>query len=372
MSTKADYGEIEHVIKVAKGREKTFKIGFLLDHHLMHYRLPFFQQLSERGFEIIVYHSGKKLAGNYLFEQVTVKNIKFRGLEYRKVPVLKGFDVIVCMQNIRLINLWLFSCNLFRTFKLIQWGIGVSSSKGLKPTKSFISRTRNLLASCAEAQILYSTYPLSLFSSKVRSKTFIANNTIDNPESSDLSSMPKNSVLFIGSLNNRKRLDILIRSFLKYLELYRPGRIINLNIIGEGEIKQELINQIGENPFKTHIRFIGKIEDYRQKIQYFKDSIICVSPKQAGLSVLESFSYGVPFVTFTDSISGGEHLNIIDGQNGYIVDNEETLVQIFKQLDADENLGRFLGRNAFMHYDTSRKMKDMVDSFEAAFNYVLN
>jgi len=356
---------------MTKSIRNNAKVGFILDHPLMHYRRAFFQQLASAGFEITIFHSGEILNNIEGTTQTRVEIVKYRGIDFRKLPSFKSFDIIVCMQNMRLINLWLLSLNPFRTFKLIHWGIGVSSSRGLNPNRTFISEIRNLLAKCASAQILYSPYALHLFSSQVRLKTFIANNTVDNPSSANLSSESKDGILFIGALNRRKGLDILVRSFLRFVEEYKPLRIRMLRIIGEGEMKQQLIEIIEGSQYKSLVKFVGKLEDNRQKLEYFSSSVACVSPKQAGLSVLESFSYGVPFVSFTDCISGGEHLNIVNGYNGYLVSSEDDLIEIFRTLDANSELGRQLGENAFNYYNSKRKMENMVSSFEEALNYVL-
>src|SRR5699024_9951087 len=139
---------------------------------------------------------------------------------------------------------------------------------------------------------------------------FIANNTIHNFQSFDSSSSHKDSFLFIGSINERKGLETLIRAFKQYLK-NNTSEIRYLNIVGGGNKKylKELTSIIENEELSQNINFIGPLYDSSEKKELFSIAVACISPKQAGLSVLESFSYGVPFICFSDAISGGEHLN---------------------------------------------------------------
>src|SRR5690554_2958901 len=182
-------------------------IAFILDHPLMSYRVPFFNILQRiSGHDIVIYHPGKfcTLKGNN-FKQVITPNIKiFSAFFYRKNINLKSYDVVVCMQNLRMLNLWFLSFNVFRKYKLIQWGIGTSSSKGLGTEKYVPRIMRNILMKLSDAVVFYSTFSLQYVNKSNQKKCFVAQNTVFNDLSEDLSSHSKDSYLFIGSLNKRK------------------------------------------------------------------------------------------------------------------------------------------------------------------------
>src|SRR5690606_32791352 len=116
-----------------------------------------------------------------LFEIQTVTVRSLFSMNYRRLPDLKSFNVVVIMQNIRVINLWLLTLHPLRSFKLVHWGIGTSSENGLSLKRTMVSKCRNFLARFASAQILYSEFPLPLFDHEVVKRTFIANNTVSNP-----------------------------------------------------------------------------------------------------------------------------------------------------------------------------------------------
>lgn len=347
------------------------KVGFILDHNLMGYRLPFFEQLSERNIDITVFHAGKKIENVPYLNQIVVKKTKILFFEYRDLPSLREFDVVVHMQNMRIINLWLLTFNSLRSFKLVHWGIGVSSAKGLSLRKSMSTYLRNFIAKLASAQVLYSDFPLPLFSAQVRRKTFIANNTIYNPKPVDQSKHEKTTIVFIGSLNDRKRLDILLRAYSVYRKCVNVVKLTKLVIIGDGPSKEKLMDISASLGINQFVLFAGNVSESKEKENYFKDAVVSISPLQAGLSVLESFSYGVPFISYTNAVSGGEHLNIKNDFNGYLVDSEAELVNHMINLNDDPKLGAKLGSNAFEYYKEHRSMKKMVGGFESAFQYVL-
>lgn len=347
------------------------KVLFILDHKLMNYRIPFFVQLAERGYDITIIHPGPHVNDIGCVNQIISSSKHFlKGIEFRLYKMPES-DIVVYMQNIRIANLWTASLNPFRKYKLIHWGIGVSSSKGLSLNKTFISRARGFLSRFASALVLYTDYPLSLFPVSVQKKTFIANNTIYNPEMSDFSLEDKNSFLFIGALNKRKGLEDLLQAFSEFMRLNKTNNV-KLDIIGEGEEKSKLIALTSQLKIQEKVNFLGQISSHKEKEIYFKRAIASISPKQAGLSVLESFSYGVPFIAYKDAISGGEHLNIKNGYNGYLLNSTEELTNTMTDMYINEKLARELGTNAFQYYKEKRQMKHMVDSFESAFKYVMN
>ena len=351
---------------------REIRILFVLDHKLMAYRLPFFEQLAKKGYNVSVYHPGPALENiSYITQKISHSRNIFPGLIYRANSIAKNTDIVVYMQNIRIINLWFTTLNPFKGYKLIHWGIGTSSAKGLILKPTIISRIRSFLSGFSSAQILYSDYPLPLFSKSIQKKTFIANNTVYNPKMENLSSEIKNSFLFIGTLNKRKGLDDLIFSFSNIIFFY-PDANLQLNIIGDGPEKKNLIKLVDKLKIKNYVTFTGKISSSNEKYIYFKRAIACVSPRQAGLSVLESFSYGVPFIAYRNAISGGEHLNIENGFNGYLLNSNKELTESLIKLFESPKLAKKLGSNAFEYYKSKRQMKHMVDVFDSAFKYVIN
>lgn len=346
-------------------------IAFLLDHNLMEYRLPFFQELQSRGYDIEVFHSGQFIGKEFGIKNRKAESKKALSFEYKIIPSMKCFDIVVVMQNLRMLNLWLLTLNPFRKYKIIHWGIGVSSAKGLSRKRTLMARARDFISFYSDAIVLYSDFAKPMFCAKNLKKIFIANNTIFNPHQQDLSKSDiKDSFLFIGTLNKRKGLDILISAFADFLSQHQPHLAKKLVIIGDGSEKSNLIDLVHKLGLNEEVIFLGKIEDYKLKQRYFQRALVSISPKQAGLSVLESFSFGVPFIAFKNAISGGEHLNIKNGFNGFLVHSKEELTERMIQMDANPALSRKLGSEAFNYYVSKRTIEKMADEFIKVFKSV--
>ena len=145
-------------------------IAFILDHPLKSYRVPFFNLLNSRyGHNIVVYHPGNMYTSEFLdFKQVITPDKKiFNTFFFRKKINSAAHDVVICMQNMRMLNFWSLSINKFRRYKLIQWGIGVSSASGLNSERSFTRSLRNFLITLADAVVFYTPYSLQFVNSGI-------------------------------------------------------------------------------------------------------------------------------------------------------------------------------------------------------------
>ena len=88
---------------------------------------------------------------------------------------------------------------------------------------------------------------------------------------------------------------------------------------------------------------------------------------QAGLSVLQSFGHGVPFITSKGAISGGEIENIIPHQTGFLCDlSQESLTDTFVSLCNYPARTEQLGYDALHYYQTYSSAQVMVAGFSEA------
>ena len=245
-------------------------------------------------------------------------------------------------------------------FKLIYWNIGVPASYYRKYGEA--SKLRylygNFFEKRADSLIFYSNNAIDVRKEKgiFDKNIFIANNTVDIPKIS-ISNSDKEYILFIGSLYLEKGLDLLLESYKSAFD--ENENIPHLKIIGGGDQFVVINTWINENGLKDKIELLGPIYDENKKASIFAKAIACISPRQAGLAVLESMGYGVPFITMHDSITGGEAFNIKNNISGLRLKKESDFKQVI--LDIYENKNKYLeyGQNAYNFYWNYRRPEDM-------------
>lgn len=99
---------------------------------------------------------------------------------------------------------------------------------------------------------------------------------------------------------------------------------------------------------------------------------MCISPTQAGLSVLTSLGHGVPFVTRCDAITGGEINNIVHGYNGYLYSSSKELYEIILESKKNPKFMHKMGLQCFEYYNNFCTIENMGKGFLDAINYVKN
>ncbi|ARR45713.1 hypothetical protein CAY59_15950 [Vibrio campbellii] len=281
---------------------------------------------------------------------------------------IRSFDVVIGLMDLRVIQFMMLFLFPFKC-KYALWGIGMSASYTKNFTSNDInSKIRAMLASRADAIILYSTKPRELFLDFGYSadKIYIAHNTIKNNVTYNPTTK-RDTFLFVGSLYKAKGLDILIEEYTKAYNK-SDGDFPKLVIVGGGELRSYLEKEIIKNNLSDCIDLVGPIYNNLDLKPYFDRAILSISPTQAGLSVLTSMSFGVPFVTCTNAITGGEILNIKNGENGVLMKDVSDISNVL--LDAHKNRGYFLdmGMAAYNFYSKERNSRVMSDAVVKCIN----
>ncbi|RST26688.1 glycosyltransferase family 4 protein [Chryseobacterium lacus] len=351
-----------------------YKIKVLmLVNYIPHYRLPVMIKLAEK-FDLTVAHYADQLLVNsdINFRQVLLKPRFFGGVKWFKENVYKlssQYDVVISLGEIRVLPNMLLGFRR-RKFGLIFWGIGVgaSYSKGFDAA-SKADILRFWLMRKADALLFYSDYPVQKYIAKGfdREKLFVAHNTV---LVQDRIKIPedKKHFIFVGTLYKQKKIYELLASYELYVRT--SANILPLIIVGDGEEKNLVRAWIAEKGFENKIILKGQINDQNVIKELYQDAVACISPGQAGLTVLNSMAYGVPFVTRENAITGGEIFNVIHEETGVLYDGEvESLVNIMKKISEDSAYTRQLSRNAQDFYFAKRTVDIMVRGFEDAIHY---
>ena len=337
------------------------------------YRLPIFNILGTEV-DLTILHSGKYRQEDHLSFQQIILPIKKIG-PFFVYPVnihkiCKKFDVVISEANIRYLDRNLLIINPFRKYKWITWGIGVSASYDKKFDEDLKTDfIRHLIFKNANAQIFYSDYPVKKYikAGFNPESLFVANNTTQVIYNENIQFI-KHKLLFVGTLYKQKKIYELLESYLEFSKY--SSEIIPLHIIGYGSEYDNIKKWINENSMSNHIVLHGSIFDQTILEKHFREAFACISPGQAGLSVLTSMGYGTPYITRKDAITGGEIFNIVHDFNGTLYNSDKDLVNILKDISADPAKYIKMGLNARAHYLKHRSPTQMAQAFLDACNYV--
>ena len=291
--------------------------------------------------------------------------------------ILNKYDVVIMQPHLNCLTLNCVPFLSHKKFKIVTWTIGkyvtYNIPYDLEKKPSFRDWVFENIQDAAQACIFYMPEPIGYWKKHKAidiNKYFVAHNTV---EVADYDTLPeykqRDSFLFVGTLYRQKGIDELIEAY----SIVKKKRkdLPKLNIVGKGAEEQVIKEQIKEFGLENDICLCGAIYDENTLKDYFLKAKLCISPKQAGLSVPKSLGYGCPFVTRPDAITGGERNNIIDGYNGIYYNSVEELAEILISSVDQEELYARMADNAREYYWNECSPQKMANGALDAIKYVL-
>ena len=331
---------------------------------VFHYRKGLFNELS-KFYDVTVIHSGEKVKDQEdTFNEVISPTFNFLSFRFQK-SLLKqirtnNYDSVILLFNFYYISNFI-SLIRFKQVNFILWGPWINGSKIRDYFRLKLMKYKYKI-------VLYSRKHFFEFVSLGidKEKMYVANNTINvNPRNKCFLHEEKKSLLFVGSFDSRKQLDVLVDVF-NTIKNEIPADV-NLTLIGNGDNFSLIQKMIKDYELNNRIFLKGKITDNSILAEEYNKAIISVSLGQAGLSVLQSFGFGVPFLTKKNAISGGETSNIVNDFNGVLCESDlsdlnEKLILICNNID----YALKLGENAYSYYDKYCTIENMANGFKDA------
>lgn len=342
----------------------------IIQSQIPHYRIPIFNELSKTLDLTVVYDKGDVPADTkFDTKKIELKHIKRIPKIHKKniLRMAKKYDVVISMLDGSYMTTHLL-CYFRRKTKLILWGIGVAASYKVRydASQEEADGFRRLIQK-ADAALFYSQYPVDKYAQMgvPVEKMFVANNTVQVLPAENTE---KEHILFVGSLYKAKKIFELLKCYEKACE--STPTVPKLVIVGDGEDGYDVRRWIAEKGMEDKILLTGAIYDEAKIAELFSRAIVCISPDQAGLTVLQSFGYGVPFVTHKNAITGGERHNIVNGTNGVLLDSFDEMTTVLRECAENAEEYLTMGRNAKTFYEENRTVKHMVNGFLDAIAYV--
>lgn len=160
-------------------------------------------------------------------------------------------------------------------------------------------------------------------------------------------------VIFTGRLTKIKRLDMLIEAHLLLLE---EGRFFNVVLLGDGESRKDMIDQVEALKIRERYWFYGPCYEEEIISELYYNATLCVSPGNVGLTSIHALMYGCPVITHSNfSKQVPEFETIESGVNGdfFVYNDVKSLAQIIeKWLTEHTEKDEMLIRNCFKKIDS--------------------
>jgi len=202
-----------------------------------------------------------------------------------------------------------------------------------------------------------------------REKIFVAHNSVSakptlNPSRGSgqaverLTFNVQPTLLFVGRLQARKRVDSLLRAC---AEIESNPRLL---IIGDGPERTAL--QALAKEIYPSAEFIGAKHGAELK-PYFEQADLFVLPGTGGLAVQEAMSYGLPVIV---AKGDGTQDDLVREENGWQIQPEDydALVSAMKNALSDMARLREMGKESFRIVTEEINIQKMVDVFVDALN----
>jgi glycosyltransferase involved in cell wall biosynthesis len=243
---------------------------------------------------------------------------------------------------------------------VIGWGLGSPHVTGIRSARrlAFINQFDGMISYSQRGADEYAVLGFP------REKIFVAHNSVaDVPEkapSDRPSTMEHASILFVGRLQARKRIDSLLRAC---AEMESKPRLM---IVGDGP-ERSALETLAKEIYPT-AEFIGAKHGIELK-PYFEAADLFVLPGTGGLPVQEAMSYGLPVIV---AKGDGTQDDLVREGNGWQIPPEDyaALVSTMKTALADAARLREMGRESFRIVSEEINIQKMAEVFITAINSI--
>lgn len=334
----------------------------ILQNLVPHYRRPVYNELS-KYYDVTVLHSGKRSTGVHdLYKEIVVPTFNIGPFIIQSGALQKSisgpYDVVIAMADLH----WVINMMLpfiLKKKRLLLWGHRYSN-------QTIIDKIKDIIMMHSDGVILYTCSEVSKMIARgiPAAEIFLAQNTLHIPNHSDGSGLVKDSFIFTGRAQERKKVNILIKAFSDICN-HIPDNVI-INIVGAGAENDKLKSLALTSGVADRVIFHNEVNDHKLLKQLFQKAFAYVSPGPVGLGVLHSFAYGTPVVTAKSEKHGPEFDNLFNDENSIIYNTFDELKETLIRLCNENGLATRLGGNAYKKYHDERTLDKMITGFRQA------
>ncbi len=345
------------------------------------YRQPFFEALAAECWHGMSLFAGTARPGEQIPQSDALENGSFYPAKNHHLfsggmylcwqsgllGWAKSFDpqVLIVEANPRYLNLrQVINLVHDRGGRVIGWGLGSPEVLGLNGV--MIRRLRQRLYTCLDAIITYSQQGASEYHAAgiPADRIFIAPNAaVDRqdfplPDRPDAYYQDRPTILFVGRLQERKRVDLLIKACSRLNALAAP----RLWIVGDGPERQMLESLA--MTCEAEVTFFGS-KFGEELADLYQQADLFVLPGTGGLALQQAMSHGLPVMA---AEADGTQLELVREGNGWLLPpgDVDALNDILQS--ALENLPalRLRGAESYRIVNEEINISGMVSAFSNA------
>lgn len=277
--------------------------------------------------------------------------------------LLKNYDIIIDDMGILCFSSWHnLILSRLRGQKVYIW------THGWYGRESFLKKIiKRLYSALSDGMLLYGNYARNLmiengFNPK---KLHVIYNSLDYEVELGIRQRLKPSdiyrdifgngdpvIIYIGRLTAYKDLERLIDAVSR---LYKNGPACNLMLVGDGEMRQQLEQQVKTLKLNRRVHFAGACYDEQKNAEYIYNADVCVSPGNVGLTAIHTMMFGTPVLTHdTFKYQGPEFEAIRPGLTGNFFrfrDTEDMTRAIADWLSSHTDDRETIRRNCYAEVD---------------------
>jgi glycosyltransferase involved in cell wall biosynthesis len=232
--------------------------------------------------------------------------------------------------NYSILMLYLY----FRRVPFFIWGSGHKRMGLSALQQKFKDIFKSYFINKSSGYITYSQYYARMLKKEgYKKKIICAQNTInieDIINSAEKQEYKRNyniiNFLFVGAIIPYKKLDLAIRACKK---LKDENYKFRFDIIGDGNIKKDLINLVNDLVLGNHV-FLHGAKYGLEVAKFFRSANVFVLPGTGGLAINEAMAYSLPIITTPGD--GTAYDLIADGENGFLLDYDYDTSELYKRM----------------------------------------
>jgi D-inositol-3-phosphate glycosyltransferase len=178
-------------------------------------------------------------------------------------------------------------------------------------------------------------------------------------------------VLFVGNLEPRKQVDVLLRAMQRIQESVPESRLVVIGSgrsAGAGDQTERLISLSRELNLDRSVNFVGSVDD-QQLLDYYAAANVFALPSSSeaqGIVALEAMACGLPVVA---TAVGGLLGTIHDGHTGFLVASgavvplAERLLEVLHDSHRAETIGAAARQSVERHFSWPRTVDATVQVY---------